>query len=170
MDFAVIARAAKIIAVVGFLLPWVTYSCAGQPLATLSGVDLAIGQFTVHNPANGAAEHHSVSPNLWLIAALVVIALGLLAGFIVKGSNAVTLVLASSLGALALSFVGMQVAHIRDQHQAPSNNAQQLNRAAPAAVQISNRCGYYITLLSLAGAAGACVLSFTRGRSRAPAD
>jgi glucan phosphoethanolaminetransferase (alkaline phosphatase superfamily) len=170
MDFAVIARVAKIIAVVGFLLPWVTYSCAGQHFATLSGVDLATGQFTVHNTANGAAEHHSVSPNLWLIAALVVIALGLLAGFIVKGSNAVNLMLASSLGALALSFGGMQVAHNRDQHQVSANNAQQLDQATLAAVQIDNQYGYYITLLSLAGAAGACVLSFTVGRARAPAD
>jgi hypothetical protein len=90
---------------------------------------LATGQFTVHNTANGAAEHHSVSPNLWLIAALVVIALGLLASFIVKGSNAVNLMLASSLGALALSFGGMLVAHNRDQHQVSANNSQQLDQA-----------------------------------------
>ena len=170
MDFAVIARAAKIIAVVGFLLPWVTYSCAGQPFATLSGVELATGQFTVHGTANGPPEHHSVSPNLWLIAALVVIGLGLLGGLIVKGTTALNLMMASSLSALALSFGGMQVAHDRDQHQVSINAAQQLDQATLAAIQIDNRYGYYITLFALAGAAGVCVLSLAVARARAPPD
>ena len=37
-----IARTAMLVAVLGFLLPWVLVSCAGQPIAHLSGLDLIV--------------------------------------------------------------------------------------------------------------------------------
>jgi hypothetical protein len=161
VDFVTIARAAKIVAIVGFLLPWVTYSCAGQPVATLSGVDLAIGQFALRDPANGAIEHQSSAPNIWLILALITIALGLAVGFLVNGSNTVRLMLASSLGAFALSIAGMVAAHDRDQPQASTSSGQKFDQAAIAGVGIDNRYGFYISLVALAAAAGACLVSLT---------
>lgn len=46
-----LARGAKIIALLLFILPWVTISCAEQTLVSMSGVDLASGSVTMNNPA-----------------------------------------------------------------------------------------------------------------------
>ena len=49
-----LARAAKVVALLLFFLPWVTVSCAEQTLVTMSGVDLATGSVTMTNPMTGA--------------------------------------------------------------------------------------------------------------------
>ena len=51
-----LARGAKGAALLLFLLPWVTVSCAGQDLVSMSGMDLATGTVTVRNPITGATE------------------------------------------------------------------------------------------------------------------
>lgn len=51
-----LARGAKLLALLCFFLPWVTVSCAGQELASMSGYELAAGSVTVTNPVSGARE------------------------------------------------------------------------------------------------------------------
>lgn len=51
-----LARGAKLLALLCFFLPWVTVSCAGQELASMSGYELATGSVTVTNPMTGARE------------------------------------------------------------------------------------------------------------------
>src|SRR4051794_14711975 len=84
-----LARIAKVIALLLFVLPWVTISCAEQPLITMSGIDLATGHVVMHNPMTGAAE----SPpggnggDIWVIVAAVLIVAGLAATFLLKGKK-----------------------------------------------------------------------------------
>ena len=75
------ARTAKSVALLCFLLPWVTVSCAGQTLVSISGIRLAAGNLTVRNPSTGVTETHG-SPELIVLVAALVIALGLLASLI----------------------------------------------------------------------------------------
>ena len=46
-------RGSKLLALLFFLLPWVTVSCADQTLVSMSGLDLATGSVTTHNPLTG---------------------------------------------------------------------------------------------------------------------
>jgi hypothetical protein len=163
MDFAVLARIAKVVAIVGFLLPWVTYSCSGQPLLTATGFDLATGQLAIHNPMNGAIEQHSGAPDVWLTVAGGVIILGLLIGLLGGARDAAGLMLITSLAALALSVLGMQSAHNLRQQQASANSNQVFDQAAVAMVTVQNRSGYYVTLISLVTAAVLCVAELANG-------
>ena len=38
-----LARIAQVIALIGFVLPWITVSCQGRVLAEVSGLDMALG-------------------------------------------------------------------------------------------------------------------------------
>ena len=74
-----LARGAKIVALLLFILPWVTISCAEQTLVSMSGVDLASGSVTMNNPAPPGSTAPSPDnpfdqPNMAVIAAALLIA------------------------------------------------------------------------------------------------
>ncbi|MDP8995215.1 MAG: zinc ribbon domain-containing protein, partial [Pseudomonadota bacterium] len=48
-----LARGAKGLALLCFVLPWMTVSCAGQKLVSMSGFNLATGNVVGPNPATG---------------------------------------------------------------------------------------------------------------------
>lgn len=101
-----LARGAKLVALLLFLLPWVTISCAEQTLATMSGYDLATGSVTVHNPMGGGTATPPSSgneqPDVPVLAAgiLIVLALGLT--FVLKLGQAAMAAMASCAAAIAL--------------------------------------------------------------------
>ena len=72
-----LARIAQVVALLGFVLPWITVSCQGRVLAQVSGLDMALGRATIHNPFTNASHVHSGSPNVTIVIALVLILLGL---------------------------------------------------------------------------------------------
>lgn len=82
-----LARAAKLLALLLFVLPWVTVSCGEQTLASMSGIDLASGSATVTNPMTGTAERPpgGGQADMFVIAAAILIAASLLATFLLKG-------------------------------------------------------------------------------------
>ena len=88
-SMANLARIAKVIALLLFVLPWVTISCAEQPLVTMSGVDLATGHVMMHNPMTGATESPpgANGGDIWVILAALLILAGLAASFVLKGRN-----------------------------------------------------------------------------------
>lgn len=99
-----LARGAKGIALLLFFLPWITVSCAGTELASMSGYELATGSFSVRNPMTGEVQAPPADQrgDIWAMAA---------AGAIVA-AIAVTFVLPRAIAALiaaagALSAVGM---------------------------------------------------------------
>lgn len=109
-----IARGAKLLALLCFFLPWVTVSCAGQPLITMSGYQLATGgaspagalaggmgpmgnvaQATPVETApagntTGATPGEGRAPDMWVIAA----------GALILVSLALTFVLGKALAGL----------------------------------------------------------------------
>jgi hypothetical protein len=84
-----LARIAKVLALLFFLLPWVTISCAEQTLVTMSGVDLATGHVTMHNPVTNQTESPpgAEGGDMLVIVGAVLILAALAATFILKGRN-----------------------------------------------------------------------------------
>jgi len=107
-----IARGAKAIALLCFVLPFVTVSCAGQPLARITGVQLAtgsvppIGQNAPGAPAGGgAAANQSYSLDFFALGAAVLIIAGLVVTFMMVRRRAALLAMAfSAVAAVLLVF------------------------------------------------------------------
>lgn len=98
-----LARIAKVVALLLFVLPWVTISCAEQPLVSMTGVDLATGHVMMHNPMTGATERPPGADggDIWVILAALLIVAGLAASFLLKGRNGLIADMAGAAGAAA---------------------------------------------------------------------
>jgi hypothetical protein len=85
-----LGRIAKVIALLLFVVPWVTVSCADQTLVSMTGVDLATGHISMAaNPMGGpsAAAPAEHSGDLFVILGAILILVGLAVSFVLKGSK-----------------------------------------------------------------------------------
>lgn len=145
-------RVPKGIALLAFLLPWMTVSCSNQTLVEASGFGLAFGRVTAMGQASQASD--GAAMNFWLILALVAIAAGLALLFI-KGREAAKLVLGTSVAALLLIIAGTW-RYSKDAilaEAAKNGSSGNLDQAALALIQVNWHFGYWLALLSLAAAA-----------------
>jgi hypothetical protein len=134
MNFIALARAAKVCALVGFLLPWVVVSCSGSAVQSDSGLTLARGH---------------PDPNWWVILAMAAIVAGLMFSFYPRepAIKARTLLIAAIVAALLIA-AGVAKAWLDYRHNlagSPSNRQ---------VVRFETRFGLWLTLASLAAAAG----------------
>ena len=122
-----LARGAKGVALLLFLIPWVTVSCGGQELASMSGLDLATGSVSVANPMGGPAPVPTGSggrgADLWVIAAAALIAGGLALTFVL--GRVISGLIAAAASAAAAGLIGYTVlaripAEVREQPMAAS--------------------------------------------------
>ncbi|MFC3785258.1 flagellar basal body-associated protein FliL [Sphingopyxis italica] len=145
-------RIPKGIALLAFLLPWMTISCSNQKIAEASGFGLAFGRISAMGQAASASD--GASMNLWLILALVAIAGGLFLLF-TKGREAAKLVLGTSVAALVLILVGTwrysKDAIMAEAAKDGSNGG--MDQAALAMIQVNWHFGYWLVLLALIAAA-----------------
>lgn len=144
-------RIPKGIALLAFLLPWMTVSCSDQKLVEASGFGLAFGRVTAMGQASQASD--GASMNVWLILALLAIAGGLFLIF-TKGREAAKLVLGTSVAALLLIIVGTW-RYSKDTilTEAAKNDGGAMDQAALAMIQVNWHFGYWLALLSLIAAA-----------------
>lgn len=102
-----LARIAKVVALLLFLLPWVTVSCAEQTLITMTGVDLATGRVTMTNPMTGVSENPpgaGESDMLVIVGALLIL-LSLGATFLLgRRTGALAAMAGSAAAAAALAY------------------------------------------------------------------
>jgi hypothetical protein len=166
MDSVGFARIAKIVAGLGFFLPWLTVSCSGQPIATATGFNLAVGQLSFRNPVNGAIENHSGSANVLLIIGFGVIVGGLIFSN-TEVRQSLKRMLGSSLCAIALVFFGMQIAHAPPNPRERTGAGQMFDQSAMGMITYTDRAGYFVTLIALAVAAGVCAMSLDEHRTPA---
>ena len=145
-------RIPKGIALLAFLLPWMTVSCSEQKLVEASGFGLAFGRVTAMGQASQASD--GASMNVWLILALLAIAGGLFLLF-TKGREAAKLVLGTSAAALVMIFVGTwRYSKDAIMAEAAKNGSQGgMDQAALAMIQVNWHFGYWLALLSLITAA-----------------
>jgi hypothetical protein len=110
-----LARGAKGIALLCFALPWVTVSCAQQPLAKITGLQLAtgsvrpIGQGMPGGPGapggGAAAAGQNFSLDIFALAAALIIAGALVATFVMaRRRGALVAMAGSALAALIIAF------------------------------------------------------------------
>ena len=156
-------RIARTVALLAFLLPWVTVSCAGQTIASVSGVRLATGVVTIRNPMSGAIETHAGTANWAVLLAALAIVLALLAGFAPARRMAALLGLALSAAAAILAVYAVMidipqqlVAGLRERPDG-SDFGSSLTHSVEHAIRVDSGIGFWITLLALAVA---CVLDW----------
>lgn len=105
-----LGRGAKGVALLLFLIPWVTVSCGGTEIASMSGLDLATGTFDVRNPMTG--EIASPPPggrggDMWVLAAAGLIVASLVVTFVLR--RAVATLIAGAASAVAAGLIGYTV-------------------------------------------------------------
>ena len=144
-------RIPKGIALLAFLLPWMTVSCSGQKLVEASGFGLAFGRVTAMGQASQASD--GASMNFWLILALLAIAGGLFL-LLTKGREAAKLVLGTSVASLLLIIVGTW-RYSKDAiiAEAAKNDGGAMDQAALAMIEVNWHFGYWLALLALIAAA-----------------
>src|SRR5688572_15637885 len=81
------SRLLMLLGLLFFVLPWVTVSCADQTLMSMSGLDLATGSVTMHNPMTGetAQPPSGGEADLPVMIGGILIALALVLSFVMKG-------------------------------------------------------------------------------------
>lgn len=166
-----LARIAKVLALLLFVLPWVTISCAEQPLVSMTGVDLATGHVMMHNPMTGATESPpgQSGGDIWVILAAVLIIAGLAASFLLKGRKGL---IANMAGAGAAAAALAYTVLVRIPSTAHSGSAGPAAPGGPSPEQIAQmihvevEIGFWLTLLALIAA---IVLDVLAMKKAAPA-
>lgn len=171
-----LARIAKVIALLLFVLPWVTISCAEQTLVSMSGVDLVTGNITMTNPMTGASE----SPpgqnggDLYVIIGAVLILLSLVATFLLKGSKgALVAAIGSAAAAACLAYtvlVRIPNAARADSAMGGAGGGGGAGGPSPEQIaqmiQVNVQIGFWLVLAALAAAV---VLNVLAMKGSAPA-
>ncbi len=94
----------KAVALLAFLLPWMSVSCSGAKIVSATGYGLATGHFTSDLPQRAASGPGGGQMSGWLIAAVILILVGLALSFSAR-RNAIA-VAATSAAAFVLILIG----------------------------------------------------------------
>lgn len=142
----------KAIALLAFLLPWMTVSCSNTKVAEASGWELVIGRI---RPVIAAAadKPQAAHLNYYLAAAVALIVLGLILSLLRR--RLAIAVVATSLGALALLWAGTSQYSSTRLAEAASKGGKDLNMDSVAAsmIRVDWQIGYWIALIALGIAA-----------------
>ncbi|MBI1188422.1 MAG: hypothetical protein GC206_14010 [Alphaproteobacteria bacterium] len=192
MSTAWIVRGAKIVAILGFFLPWIVVSCQGQTLSSATGIQLVLGESTA---AGGAgAQANAADPDImqqlpFIIALLAIIA-GLALSFLRTGRESGQLTLITSGVGLVASVGGFMLlqAFIKGQLNQQSGAAtppgassdpfgggggedafamqmNQMSQNMAQMIQVQPQTGYWLTLVALL-VAGAASFMLMQGREQ----
>src|SRR5262249_28247509 len=108
MGFNAFARLAKLVALLGFLLPWVVVSCSNTVIASATGLQLMTGDLHPAGPLAGQGMDQKPHPDAVVIAAFVAIIAGLALATFLRARAASAALLASSVAAIALCFYSIE--------------------------------------------------------------
>jgi hypothetical protein len=150
-----LARIAQIVALVGFVLPWITVSCQGRVLAQVSGLDMALGRATIRNPFTGVSHAHGGSPNATIVFALVFILAGLVVSFnlsVVRVALANMIACGTSLLLIGYEVLVSASSAIRSETASPQAAENGLERGLADAVKVGTGFGFWLTCAALAAA------------------
>lgn len=167
----------KGIALVAFILPWMTVSCSGTKLISASGFGLAFGHYTAEVQTERVATASSnAAMNLWLILALVAIVVGLIVSLRAAGKANALVVMASSAAGLALIWLGTarydkstilaEAARRGGRATGLEEFSNGVDRTAAALIRIDWHFGFYLAVAALVAATVMAWLSYS-GRDAA---
>jgi hypothetical protein len=169
------SRAMMLLALLLFLLPWVTVSCANQTLVSMSGLDLARGSVAMHNPMTG----ENVRPpsgggaDIPVMVGAILIALALALSFVMKGRIG-TLASMASLAVAAALISYTVLVRIPDQaREDAASSGTLLAPGTPGAdqaqvadlIRVQTEIGFWLTLAAIIGA---IILAWMVARREAP--
>ena len=148
----------KAIALLAFLLPWMTVSCSNTKVAEANGWELVLGRIRPVMQAASDAPTHADKLNYYLVAAVALIVVGLILSLLRKHMAAV--VVATSLGALALIWAGaQQYTPQRLAAAAKRSGEANIDEIATSMIRIDWQIGYWVALAALAVAAALAFLA-----------
>jgi hypothetical protein len=158
-----LGRIAKVIALLLFVLPWVTVSCADQTLVSMSGVDLATGHISMAaNPMGGpsaAAAPSEHGGDLLVIIGAVLILAGIAVTFVLKGSKgAMAAGACAALAAASLAYTVLVRIPGAARHDATTGAGGGGGAGGPSPEQIAEmikvniQIGFYLCLAALIAA------------------
>jgi hypothetical protein len=182
LSMANLARIAKIVALLLFLLPWVTVSCSGQALGTMagpqaqagqmppgtgdlvlakaSGFQLATGTVTPTNPNPNPSATPPANPfekpDYGILGAALLILLSLAAGFVLKGrQGALVGAVGAALAAVLLCYsvlVQLPRAVYASFAGAGGGSAPIPPADLAQLIKVSIEIGFWLTIAALAAA------------------
>lgn len=180
MDYLLLGRIAKVAALLGFVLPWVTVSCSGTEILTATGWQLMTGDPQPAGPLEGQKTNDESEPAVLVIIAFAVIALGLGLSFLPKAKAAAAALLIGGLGGAGLSYYSVQnleTEMTREINEAQNQSidtgglfsvedSREMAAQMASAIRVEKEEGFWVTvggsvigavlgLLVLAGAGGA---------------
>jgi len=176
MNFLMLARVAKLVALLGFILPWVVVSCSGTEILQATGIQLMTGdmqptaafeQAQAQSQSSGGSENDGPEPSIPAIAAFSAIAIGLLLSLVTKGRAAAGAIMITAAAGLGLSYYAVDklesdlsrsMQESANQGQSQSGSPFASGGPSPsqmgAAFQVEEKEGYWLTM----GALGAAVI------------
>jgi len=186
IDFNQIARIGKIVALLGFFLPWVTVSCSNTEILTATGWQLMTGDPQPAGPLAGMAEQNrteDADPSYVIIAAFGVILIGLVCSALTRAQTAAITMLVTSVLGIGISYFGVENMRTelrreisegqREQSSELTDNAlfsaeQQnaLSQQVAAQVTVKEEEGYVVTHSGLLIAALFSLLTLFRRRTQ----
>jgi hypothetical protein len=182
MDYLLLARIGKVVALLGFVLPWVTVSCSGTEILEATGIQLMTGDLQPTGAfAQAEAQADDTEPAIAVIVACAIVVLGLVVGFLTKGRRAAGVMLGTAVAAMALSYFSIanmraemtrqmnegQNAQVEESPYFSAEQQRELAQAATSAIKIEEQEGYWLTMGAL-GVSGILCLLVLAGAGGAP--
>jgi len=131
-----------LLAIVFFLLPWVSVSCAGEDLVRVSGMDMVTGSYDVPGNEEFAATNGETEPlAIWVLG---VAAVGLIFSLFTSDFSRVLRVLSGLAGIGLLIWLKIKIGN---------DVSAGLPAEASGLVQVNYLYGYWLTLAAFAGGA-----------------
>lgn len=140
-----------LLALLCFFLPFVTFSCSGQKVATFTGIQLATGTTLERPQAFGPSTSQKIDPEPLAVLALLAALAGLGASFVKGKKGAVGSTVLAGLGVIFLLALKSRL----------DNEA--LSQAG-GTIQVSYEAGFYLVMVFLLAAAGASAYALFQGK------
>lgn len=168
MDYLLLARIAKAVALIGFVLPWVTVSCSGTEILSATGLQLMTGDLEPSGAfaQMGSQQTDDAEPSVAVILACAIVVIGLAAGVLLKGKRAAGAIVAAAVLSIGLSYFSIQnmrseLTREASETQGPAEanpyfsaeQQRELSQAAASAIRIEEQEGYWLTIGALGVAA-----------------
>lgn len=161
IDFNQIARLGKLVALLGFFLPWVTVSCSNTEIMQATGWQLMVGDPQPAGPLEGMqSERQQVEdsePAVVIILAFAIILIGLIASAFTRTRVAAMTMLATSVLGIGVSYYGVSNLSTELQREITDSQGEQgasfisadqqrqMSEAVASSITVEEQEGYMVT-------------------------
>lgn len=184
IDFNQIARIGKLVALLGFFLPWVTVSCSNTEILSATGWQLMTGDPQPAGPLEGMADQQQRAedsePAVIIIAAFAVILIGLGTSLVTRAQTAAISMLVCAVLGIGISYYGVEnmrselrreISETQHEQSGSADNPffsvdqqRELSQAVASNITVNEQEGYMVTHGGLVLAAIFSLLTLFRKR------